>query len=46
MIDTGMAMVEKNGFSKDMVGACFKAFPASLASAGVDYNKFCAHMTR
>jgi hypothetical protein len=46
MIDTGVPVLENNDFSKDAVGACLHAFPAGLAPAGVDFDKFRAQMFR
>ena len=40
MIDMHMAMLEKNDFSKDVVGTCLHAFPTGLAPAGIDLNEF------
>ena len=40
MIDMRMSVLEKNGFSKDVIGTSLHAFPAGLAAAGIDLNEF------
>jgi hypothetical protein len=38
MIDTSMAMLEEDNFSKDLVRTCFHTFPAGLTPACGEFN--------
>jgi hypothetical protein len=38
MVDTSMAMLEKNDFSEDVVRAHFHAFPAGLTPVAVEFD--------
>jgi len=42
MLDMRMAVLEKDSFSKNVVGTCSHAFPTGLAPAGIDLNEFSA----
>jgi hypothetical protein len=43
-VDAGMAMLENRDYPKDMVGACFHAFPAGFAFFSIEFDILCSQV--